>query len=145
MIAPALRSALFLAFFLSGCSGLIFQTVWVRMLTRYVGATSYATATVLAVFMGGLAIGGWLGGRFADRLRRPALVYALLELLIAAAGLAASFVVIRGPFDLLRLVLRHLGNFSVRGTHGADCVHRLLPPAADGLDGRDACRCWCRS
>jgi spermidine synthase len=96
MIAPALRSALFLAFFLSGCSGLIFQTVWVRMLTRYVGATSYATATVLAVFMAGLAIGGYIGGRLADRAGRPALAYAFLELLIAATGLLSSFIVIQG-------------------------------------------------
>jgi spermidine synthase len=111
MIAPALRSALFLAFFLSGCSGLIFQTVWVRMLTRYVGATSYATATVLAVFMGGLAIGGWLGGRFADRARRPALIYAVLELLIAATGLAASFVVIQG------LSTYYVSFYDTFGTH----------------------------
>jgi spermidine synthase len=90
------RVLLFLAFFLSGCSGLIYQTVWVRMLTRYVGATTYATAAVLTVFMAGLALGSYLGGRYADRARRPLRGYALLELAIAVTGLLASFAVIRG-------------------------------------------------
>nr|MBC8363146.1 hypothetical protein [Candidatus Desulfatibia profunda] len=43
-------------------SGLIYQIVWVRMLTRYLGSTTSATATVLGVFMGGLAVGAYCGG-----------------------------------------------------------------------------------
>ncbi len=96
MTAPLPRVLLFLAFFLSGCSGLIYQTVWVRMLTRYVGATTYATATVLTVFMAGLALGSYLGGRYADRARRPLRGYAFLELAIAITGLLSSFAVIQG-------------------------------------------------
>src|SRR5262249_451784 len=74
----------------------MYQTVWVRMLTRYLGATTYATATVLVVFMAGLALGSYLGGRFADRTRRFLLGYVLLELAIGGAGLLASFAVIGG-------------------------------------------------
>lgn len=96
MSSVSVRILLFLAFFLSGCSGLIYQLVWVRMLTRYVGATTYATATVLTVFMAGLALGSYLGGRFADRAKRPLRGYALLELAIAVTGLLSSFAVIRG-------------------------------------------------
>ncbi|MFT3878234.1 MAG: hypothetical protein QM703_01075 [Gemmatales bacterium] len=59
-----IKPALFLAFFLSGCSGLMYQTVWVRMLTRVLGATTHATATVLVVFMAGLAHGGLSVGSF---------------------------------------------------------------------------------
>ncbi|HQR08716.1 MAG TPA: fused MFS/spermidine synthase [Gemmatales bacterium] len=91
-----IKPALFLAFFLSGCSGLMYQTVWVRMLTRVLGATTHATATVLVVFMAGLALGAYLSGRFADRIRRPLLTYSLLELAIAVLGLVASFFVIEG-------------------------------------------------
>lgn len=91
-----IKPALFLAFFLSGCSGLMYQTVWVRMLTRVLGATTHATATVLVVFMAGLALGAYLSGRFADRLRRPLLVYSAIELAIAGLGLIASFFVIEG-------------------------------------------------
>ncbi|HMP03726.1 MAG TPA: fused MFS/spermidine synthase [Gemmatales bacterium] len=88
------RSLIYLAFFLSGASGLIFQTVWIRMLTRSLGATTHAVATVLAVFMAGLALGSWLGGKWADRSRRPLALYAGLEIAIALVGLAASFAVI---------------------------------------------------
>lgn len=90
----AQRFFILLAFFLSGASGLIFQTVWIRMLTRSLGATTYAVATVLAVFMAGLALGSWLGGKWADRSRRLLLTYAGLELAIAVVGVAASFLVI---------------------------------------------------
>jgi spermidine synthase len=85
---------LFGAFFLSGMSGLIYQVVWVRMLTRYLGSTTSATATVLCVFMGGLAAGAYGGGRFADKIRRLLLGYVVLEIGIALTALLASFAVI---------------------------------------------------
>lgn len=96
MTVSRIKSLLFVAFFLSGCSGLIYQTVWVRMLTRYLGATTYATATVLVVFMAGLALGSYLSGRLADRVRKHLVVYSLLELAIGILGLLASFFVIEG-------------------------------------------------
>ena len=88
------RVALFTAFFLSGMSGLIYQTVWVRMLTRYLGSTTAATAIVLCVFMGGLALGAWLGGRLADRIQRKLFSYALLEFGVAAIAILMSFLII---------------------------------------------------
>ena len=84
------RPAVALLFLLSGASGLIFETLWMRMLTTTFGATTFALSTVLTVFMGGLALGGYLSGRFADRLRHPAtalLVYGGLELVVGAYGL----------------------------------------------------------
>jgi len=71
---------LYLLFFLSGMTGLMYEVVWVRMLTRIVGSTVYATSTVLAAFMAGLAVGSWLIGRNVHRARRPLLWYAVLEL-----------------------------------------------------------------
>jgi spermidine synthase len=85
---------LFLAFFLSGASGLIYQTVWVRMLTRFLGSTTAAAATVLCVFMGGLALGSYIGGKLADRKKNLLDYYAILEILIALLGLLASFAII---------------------------------------------------
>ncbi len=74
-------------FFLSGISGLMYEVVWVRMLTRVLGSTVYATSTVLAAFMAGLGLGSFLIGRFIDRVRRPLLWYALLELGIGLTAL----------------------------------------------------------
>ncbi|MBM4371673.1 MAG: fused MFS/spermidine synthase, partial [Deltaproteobacteria bacterium] len=73
-------------FFASGAAGLLYEVVWLRMLIRAFGVTVYAVTTVLAVFMGGLALGAFLGGRLAPRLRRPLLAYGLVE---AGIGLSA--------------------------------------------------------
>ena len=93
-IPPSSQSLLLLAFFLSGISGLVYQIVWVRMLTRYLGSTTAATATVLCVFMGGLAVGAFMGGRIADRVRSSLLGYAALEIGIALGSLLSSFAII---------------------------------------------------
>ena len=68
------------SFFFSGVAGLLYQVVWTRYLALFLGHTSYAVIAVLAAFMGGLALGNaWLG-TVVDRVRRPLLFYAGLEL-----------------------------------------------------------------
>jgi len=79
----ATRRAVFLAFFLSGAAGLMHEVVWSKLLVGLIGATAYANAVVLAVFMGGLALGSLVFGNRADRGRRPLRTYIVLELLIA--------------------------------------------------------------
>lgn len=71
-----------LCFFLSGVAGLLYEVVWMRLLGLVFGHTIYAVTTVLAAYMGGLALGSFLFGRLADRLRRPLRAYAALEALI---------------------------------------------------------------
>lgn len=78
---------LYIVFFISGAGALIYEVVWFRMLARIFGNTVYATSTVLAVFMLGLAFGSFYFGRLADRTRRPLLLYAFLQGGIALAGL----------------------------------------------------------
>lgn len=74
-------------FLLSGASGLIYQVLWQRQLALVFGVSAYATATVLAAFMGGLALGGYAAGRVADRVRSPLVWYGIVEVLIGLAGL----------------------------------------------------------
>ncbi len=84
-------------FFLSGSSGLIYEVVWSRSLVLVFGSTTHAVSTVLAAFMGGLALGSLVAGRRGDRLRSPLRVYACLEAGIAACamiGLAASAIMV---------------------------------------------------
>ncbi len=77
-----------LLLFGSGACALIYQVVWLRQLRLVFGASTQATAGVLAVFMGGIAIGSaWLAGR-ARRHERPLALYGRLELGIA---LGAAF------------------------------------------------------
>jgi spermidine synthase len=67
-------------FFLSGVSGLIYQLVWTRMLVLIFGNTMLAASTVLSAFMGGLAAGSYVFGRYSDKRPKGLIrVYALLE------------------------------------------------------------------
>jgi spermidine synthase len=76
-------SAIAICFVLSGMTGLIYEVLWARMLGLVFGATTLAVSTVLASFMGGLALGSALAGRMAARLKRPLWVYGLIEVSIA--------------------------------------------------------------
>ena len=75
-------------FFLSGLAALLYQTAWLRQFSLVFGTSELAVATVLAAYMGGLAVGSAVAGRFANRVTRPVLVYGLLEAGIALSALA---------------------------------------------------------
>ena len=54
-------------FFLSGFSGLVYEIAWMKLLTPVVGAALFSVTAVLTVFMGGLALGSLVGGRYLER------------------------------------------------------------------------------
>lgn len=88
---PALLLLLSALFFLSGTSALIYQVLWLRLLGLVFGVTVYAASTVWAAFMAGLALGSLIGGRTADRVRRPLVWFGAAEALIAVTALATPF------------------------------------------------------
>lgn len=108
-------------FLLSGLSSLIYQVIWTRQLSFVFGSTTFASATVLSVFMGGLALGAFVAGRRSDFLRNPFLCYGLLEGLIGIWAIFApvlfaaaipfykfawqSFHLSLLPFSLLRFLV----------------------------------------
>jgi len=71
---------IWLCFFLSGATGLVYQVVWLRMLGLVFGHTVYAITTVLAAFMAGLALGSFVFGRLAPRLGNLVASYGWLEI-----------------------------------------------------------------
>jgi spermidine synthase len=75
-------------FLLSGLAGLLYQTAWTRQFALVFGTSELAVATVLAAYMGGLALGAWLAELWLPRIRRPVLWYAGLELGIGASAIA---------------------------------------------------------
>ena len=75
-------------FFLSGFAALLYQTAWMRQFSLVFGTSELAVATVLAAYMGGLAGGAAIAGRYIGRVRRPILVYGVLEAGIALSALA---------------------------------------------------------
>ena len=82
---------LYVCFFVSGASALMYEIVWQRMLTLVFGVSSFSIAVVLSAFLAGLAIGARLFGRRADQSRHLVRLYAIIELSIAAAGTASIF------------------------------------------------------
>jgi spermidine synthase len=75
-------------FVLSGATGLVYEILWARMLGLVFGATTFAISAVLAAFMGGLALGSALAGRFATRIRSPLRAYGWIEIGVAVYALA---------------------------------------------------------
>ena len=69
-----------LAFFASGAAALLFEVLWFRALGRVLGNTVWAAALVLTAFMLGIALGGLLAARWAQRIRNPARAFAVAEL-----------------------------------------------------------------
>ncbi len=72
------KRILFLLFFLSGFSSLIYQVVWTRIAFASFGIIAPVLSVVLSVFMLGLAVGSWAGGRS-------------IKTLVKATGLSAAF------------------------------------------------------
>lgn len=97
-VTPYARPLLVLAL-LSGASSLLYQVVWSRLLTLEIGLTAAALSTVLAAFMGGLALGTFAASRRAATLppRRALALYGLLELAvgITALGVAPALMLAR--------------------------------------------------
>ncbi|GAB5100472.1 fused MFS/spermidine synthase [Caballeronia sp. HLA56] len=79
-----------LLLFASGGAALIYQVLWVRQLTLVVGIEVQAVTVAISAFFAGLALGGWLFGKLADRSMRPWLLYAGLELAVLGLGPGAT-------------------------------------------------------
>lgn len=82
------RAAFYLLFTASGFAGLIYESIWTHYLKLFLGHAAYAQSLVLIVFMGGLAIGSALMGRWSARIANPLLGYALVEAIIGLLALA---------------------------------------------------------
>ena len=124
-------------FVLSGAAGLIDEIVWSRQLVLVFGNTTQAVSAILTGFFGGIAIGSFVGGRIADRVRSPLRMYGILELVLVVVVLVTplSFRLIdelyRGIYPALEgspqlLALVRVGAGGPRAGAG------------DGPDGRDA-------
>src|SRR5215813_5519837 len=68
--------------FLSGCSALIFESVWFYLCGLVFGNSVWASNAVLSSFMGGLALGNALASRYGTAVRRYLAAYAVIEVVI---------------------------------------------------------------
>jgi spermidine synthase len=86
--------ALLCIFTVSGFSALIYESIWSHYLKLFLGHAAYSQVLVLVIFMGGMAIGSALAGRFSTRWTRVLLAYALVEAITGALAL-----LFHGAFD----------------------------------------------
>ncbi len=107
--------------FLSGMCSLIYETVWLRELRLVLGASTMASAAVVACFVGGLGAGGLLLGKRADRHPSPLTFYGNLE-----ATIAVSAAITPGLLTLVRVLYVATGGSGVLGVAGGSAVRVLL-------------------
>jgi len=93
----------------------LFQLAWLREFRLVFGASTPASAAVLAIFMGRLGLGNAILGRRADVSERPLRMYALLELLISLTSFATPFLI-----DLVRMLYVALGGQQTLGLTAAE-------------------------
>jgi len=75
-------------FFLSGFAGLIYESVWAQYVKIVIGHAAFAQTFILVVFLAGLSVGAWFGGKVLLRHKRLFLIYGIAELLIGIFALA---------------------------------------------------------
>ncbi len=65
--------------FVAGASSLVCETVWIHRFSFVFGSTAPAASAVVAVFLGGLAIGNWYFGALSARQSNPLRVFGILQ------------------------------------------------------------------
>src|SRR5262245_28087690 len=117
-----------LLLFVSGMCALIFQTAWLREFRLIFGATTPASAAVLAIFMGGLGLGNAILGKRADGSTSPLQMYGRLELAISASAILSPLLV-----QLVRGIYIAIGGQDTLGILGASIARLLLSSLVIGL------------
>jgi spermidine synthase len=85
---------------LSGCLSLFLEVAWTRSLVWIMGMDAYAFASMLAVFLFGLALGSYLLSRFAGKSKNPVVQLGIIQLLIGLSVLVSGILI--GRLYLLR-------------------------------------------
>ena len=86
-----LISTLAAIFFISGFSALIYQVCWQRLLFTGFGVDLTSVTIIISIFMVGLGMGAFYGGRMADKFKENTIfIFCLIELLIGVFGFFSS-------------------------------------------------------
>ncbi len=113
--------------FASGACSLVYQLAWLRLLRLIFGASTASTAAVLAIFMGGLGLGGLVLGARVEKARDPLAFYAALE-----AGIALSAAVSPLLLGGVHWLYLAFGGTAALGTFGATLLRLVLATAVLG-------------
>lgn len=79
-----------LVFFASGFCALIYQVSWQRLLFSHIGIDLSSITVIISVFMVGLGVGAYFGGRIADRFPSSIIpLFCIAEVSIGLFGLVS--------------------------------------------------------
>lgn len=92
-VLPGIRKLVLFGLGFSGAAALIYEVVWTRALSLTLGSTTYALSTMLAAFMAGLSVGGYFGGKFADKQKNLVQTFGYLEIGIALFGILTLLII----------------------------------------------------
>ena len=101
-------------FFISGLSALIYQVCWQRLLFTGFGVDLTSITVIVSVFMAGLGIGAFFGGRIADKFSKNIIIlFCLIEFGIGCFGLLSHHLILNLQDMLIHanLVMTALGSF----------------------------------
>lgn len=121
---------LFILYFISGFTALLYQVAWQRMLGLFSGSDVRSVTIIVASYLLGLGLGNSIGGSISDRLtnRKCVMVYGACNLGIACFAIASRFIF----YDLLFLRLQYLAQ-SLVVTLGIVFVSLLVPTVLMGI------------
>lgn len=72
---------------ISGFCALAYEVLWSRVLTLFLGSTTYAFTTMLTAFLCGIALGSFLLARFIDARRDPLTILGIIQICIALSAI----------------------------------------------------------
>ena len=99
----------FTLFFISGISGLIYESIWSQYLKQFLGHAAYAQTLVLVIYMWGMALGSWLAAVWANRVKDLLIWYAIVEIALGALALVFHDFFIRYIDTSFSTILPFLG------------------------------------
>ncbi|OGI48495.1 MAG: hypothetical protein A2W42_02450 [Candidatus Muproteobacteria bacterium RIFCSPHIGHO2_01_60_12] len=77
----------------SGFAALAYQVTWIRWFGLLFGNSAYAISAVLCAFFAGIAIGSAVFGFISRRVKRPLMLYALIEMTACGFALVVPYVI----------------------------------------------------
>lgn len=107
MLLTVQRKLLLFVFFLSGFAALIYEVIWVRMLSLVFGSTMEAVSAVVTAFMAGLTLGSYFMGRLSDARKNLLHLYSFTEFCIGLLALF-SYYLISNIYEIQNAIYRIL-------------------------------------
>jgi spermidine synthase len=121
---------LFIVFALSGFAGIIYESIWSHYLKLFLGHAAYAQTIVLVLFMGGLALGSWIGARLERRIDDSLMAYVAVEIGIGVLALVFHPVYLGTTTTALGTIFPRLADpFAIQSAKVVLSAALLLPQA----------------